>query len=318
MRSSSPARRWTTRISSRVWSSSCALACPTHTRCASSASSAAPKASRRRRSASTSRSTRGARDRGFVAEARAGRRAARALRPRARVPRAARALGRSPALAADAVVRARSRGARAAVLRDGAPAGRGAASRRRRPDGAGPFDDAERAALAPAGRATRSRGCTRSTGAPRGLDFLGDPGPGAAPPRASSQRWEARIAASGLAVDPAAGRGARSGCVRTSPRRDEITLVHGDYRLGNFLVDARRRRGARLTRHPRLGDGAPRRPARGRRVVHLAALARAARAYASGAAAARRVRGALCATAAGRAVDPGAAALLRACSPSSR
>ncbi len=49
-------------------------------------------------------------------------------------------------------------------------------------------------------------------------------------------------------------------------------LVHGDYRLGNWLVNAGR--GPAPHGHPRLGDGPPRRSARRPRLVHRASVAR--------------------------------------------
>src|SRR5262249_21211347 len=71
-----------------------------------------------------------------------------------------------------------------------------------------------------------------------GFDFLGDPGPGHAAAAREVARWEARIAASGLAVDPPLAEALA--WLRTHVcATDEITLVHGDYRLGNFLVTRR-------------------------------------------------------------------------------
>ena len=138
------------------------------------------------------------------------------------------------------------------------------------PDGAGPFDDAERAALAPQVVEALARLHGIDWGA-AGLGFLGDPGPGQAAAARELQRWHARIAASGMHVDPPLAEAL--GWLRANvPATDDITLVHGDFRLGNFLVT--KEAGQRPPDgRPRLGDGAPRRPARGRRVVHLAALA---------------------------------------------
>ena len=112
------------------------------------------------------------------------------------------------------------------------------------PDGTGPFDDAERASLAPevVGALARLHSIDWSDA---GFDFLGDPGPGRGAAARELRRWEARIAASGLAVDPPLAEALA--WLRThAPATDEITLVHGDYRLGNFLV-TRRAGSAQLT-----------------------------------------------------------------------
>jgi aminoglycoside phosphotransferase (APT) family kinase protein len=112
------------------------------------------------------------------------------------------------------------------------------------PDGRGPFDDAERRTLGPVVAATLA-GLHAVDWRARGLGFLGDPGPGDAAARRELARWEARIAASGLPADPAI-TAAVLWLRAHVPRCDEITLVHGDYRLGNFLVE-RDAGGARLT-----------------------------------------------------------------------
>src|SRR5262245_46181077 len=112
------------------------------------------------------------------------------------------------------------------------------------PDGTGPFTDAERATLAPevVGALARLHGIDWSDA---GFDFLGDPGPGRGAAARELRRWDARIAASGLAVDPPLAEALA--WLRTHvPATDEITLVHGDYRLGNFLV-TRRAGSAQLT-----------------------------------------------------------------------
>jgi aminoglycoside phosphotransferase (APT) family kinase protein len=112
------------------------------------------------------------------------------------------------------------------------------------PDGAGPFDDAERAALAPevVNALARLHGIDWRAA---GLDFLGDPGRGRAAAARELERWVARLAASGMAVDPPLAEAL--GWLRTHvPATDDVTLVHGDYRLGNFLV-TRQAGGARLT-----------------------------------------------------------------------
>ncbi len=69
----------------------------------------------------------------------------------------------------------------------------------------------------------------------RGLDFLGLPPAGAGVARRELARWERRIADSGLAVDPPLAE-ALQWLRANVPSTDAITLVHGDYRLGNFIV----------------------------------------------------------------------------------
>ena len=112
------------------------------------------------------------------------------------------------------------------------------------PDGCGPFTEAERAnlgvdvvdALAQL-HTVDWRGL--------GLGFLGDPGPGRAAAARELERWEDRIRRSELPLDPALAEAL--GWLRGHlPATNDITLVHGDYRLGNFLV-ARDAPGARLS-----------------------------------------------------------------------
>ena len=68
-----------------------------------------------------------------------------------------------------------------------------------------------------------------------GLDFLGVPATGRDTATRELARWERRIDASGLAVDPPLAE-ALCWLRRNLPETDETTLVHGDFRLGNFLV----------------------------------------------------------------------------------
>ena len=101
-------------------------------------------------------------------------------------------------------------------------------------DGGPPFDDATREALAP-----------QVTGAlvalhavdwrARGLDFLGDPGPGRAAAERELAVWKTRIEHTGLRLQPILWDSLRW-LEENLPETDEITLVHGDFRLGNFLV----------------------------------------------------------------------------------
>ncbi len=103
------------------------------------------------------------------------------------------------------------------------------------PHGTGPFTDTERAALAP--QVTDSLVALHAINwRARGLGFLGDPGPGTAAAARELERWDARIRRSALPLDPALAE-ALFWLRRHLPSTDEITLVHGDYRLGNFLVE---------------------------------------------------------------------------------
>jgi aminoglycoside phosphotransferase (APT) family kinase protein len=113
-----------------------------------------------------------------------------------------------------------------------------------RSDGRGPFTDGERRTLGPA--IVRALADLHAVEWRRlGLEFLGIPGPGRATAERELARWERRIAASGLPADPAL-TAALLWLRRNVPCCDETTLVHGDFRLGNFLVE-RGGDGARLT-----------------------------------------------------------------------
>jgi len=102
-------------------------------------------------------------------------------------------------------------------------------------DGSGPFTDGERTTLGPAiVRALADLHAVDWRGA--GLEFLGAPGPGRAAATRELARWETRLAQSGLPADPAI-TAAVLWLRAHIPSCDETTLVHGDYRLGNFLVD---------------------------------------------------------------------------------
>jgi len=103
-----------------------------------------------------------------------------------------------------------------------------------RADGSGPFDDAERAVLGPAVAESLARLHAIDWRA-LGLDFLGVPECGRAAAEREVARWDERIRRSGLPVHPALAE-ALVWLRRNPPATDEVTLVHGDYRLGNFLV----------------------------------------------------------------------------------
>jgi aminoglycoside phosphotransferase (APT) family kinase protein len=66
-----------------------------------------------------------------------------------------------------------------------------------------------------------------------GLDFLGVPAAG--PAAAEVERWATRIARSGIAPAPVVAE-ALSWLRSTAPADGELALLHGDYRLGNWLV----------------------------------------------------------------------------------
>src|SRR5262245_24662333 len=101
-------------------------------------------------------------------------------------------------------------------------------------NGDGPFTEAERAALGPEVAATLAR-LHAVEWRRRGLDFLGAPAPGRAAAAREVERWETRIAASRQPRAPLLTDSLR--WLRAHvPATDELTLVHGDYRLGNFLV----------------------------------------------------------------------------------
>lgn len=103
------------------------------------------------------------------------------------------------------------------------------------PDGSGPFTDAERTALGPAVAGALAR--LHALDWQRlGFDFLGVPPPSRGTAERELARWEGRIRASDLPVTPPLAEAL--GWLRGhAPACDEVTLVHGDYRCGNFLVE---------------------------------------------------------------------------------
>lgn len=103
-----------------------------------------------------------------------------------------------------------------------------------RADGTGPFTDDERASLGP--DVARALARLHAVDWRRlGFDFLGIPAGGTDAAARELRRWEQRIARSGIAPDPPLAEALRW-LRRHVPAVDEVTLVHGDYRLGNFLV----------------------------------------------------------------------------------
>jgi aminoglycoside phosphotransferase (APT) family kinase protein len=103
------------------------------------------------------------------------------------------------------------------------------------PDGSGPLDPATRATLTPEVVAALVRLHAIDWRA-RGLSFLGPPEPGTGAALRELKRWQTRIEAAQLFV-PAVMQEALGWLHRHAPATDETTLVHGDFRLGNWLVD---------------------------------------------------------------------------------
>ena len=102
-----------------------------------------------------------------------------------------------------------------------------------RADGTGPFDDRERDALG--NQVADALARLHAVEWRERFEFLGAPRPGLAAAERELARWEDRIRRSGLPLEPALAE-ALLWLRRNAPSTDEITLVHGDYRLGNFLV----------------------------------------------------------------------------------
>jgi aminoglycoside phosphotransferase (APT) family kinase protein len=98
-------------------------------------------------------------------------------------------------------------------------------------DGSGPFRDGERAALGPEVAATLAR--LHAVDWRRlGLDA---PALGTAPAAREVAAWRARIAKAGFPVEPIVAD-TLGWLAANLPVTDRLVLVHGDYRLGNFLV----------------------------------------------------------------------------------
>jgi aminoglycoside phosphotransferase (APT) family kinase protein len=104
-----------------------------------------------------------------------------------------------------------------------------------KPDGSGPLDPATRAALTPQVVAALARLHAIDWRA-RGLAFLGAPRKGNEAALRELTRWQARIEAARLPV-PAVMQEALGWLCRHAPATDDTTLVHGDFRLGNWLLE---------------------------------------------------------------------------------
>jgi aminoglycoside phosphotransferase (APT) family kinase protein len=103
------------------------------------------------------------------------------------------------------------------------------------PDGTGPFTDKERSALAPQVAESLARLHAVDWKA-KGLEFLGAPGAGRSAAERELARWEQRIERAAIPRAPLL-EDALIWLRANLPACDERTLVHGDYRLGNFLVE---------------------------------------------------------------------------------
>jgi aminoglycoside phosphotransferase (APT) family kinase protein len=104
-----------------------------------------------------------------------------------------------------------------------------------KPDGSGPLDPATRAALTPQVVTALARLHAIDWRA-RGFSFLGAPRKGSEAALRELARWQQRIDAAHLPV-PAVLQETLGWLRRHAPTTDDITLVHGDYRLGNWLLE---------------------------------------------------------------------------------
>ncbi|HVP30763.1 MAG TPA: phosphotransferase family protein [Myxococcota bacterium] len=111
-------------------------------------------------------------------------------------------------------------------------------------DGSGPLSDAERRALAPEIARALARLHAIDWKA-AGLGFLGAPAPGTDAARREVERWAERVRRADLPAPPVLAE-ALLWLRSHLPSADEVTLVHGDFRIGNWLIE-RAGEGTRLT-----------------------------------------------------------------------
>jgi len=69
----------------------------------------------------------------------------------------------------------------------------------------------------------------------RGLDFLGDPGPGVGSAKQQVEHWEEIIERAGFRKKPVVAYGV-NWLKDNLPECDRVCLVHGDYRTGNYIA----------------------------------------------------------------------------------
>ncbi|MCG8588186.1 MAG: phosphotransferase family protein [Proteobacteria bacterium] len=104
-------------------------------------------------------------------------------------------------------------------------------------DGGPPLDEAARESLTP-DVITALSALRRFDWRGAGLEFLGQPAEGVGAAQREWSHWRDRIERAALPVSPVLAE-ALQWLGRRLPRRSETCLVHGDYRLGNWLVEDR-------------------------------------------------------------------------------
>lgn len=105
-----------------------------------------------------------------------------------------------------------------------------------RPDGTGPLSDGERTSLGPQVALSLAE-LHRIDWRKLGFDFLGVPDSGAGAATRELARWTTRLERAGYEPAPILVESLQW-LHANRPATDEIALVHGDYRLGNFLVES--------------------------------------------------------------------------------